>query len=104
MNFPNRVPVLAKPQDGSSMRKVSSALKIFSVLLASIGTSLRHPKVTILTAQGHEFLFQNLRFRIAERPAYHCVAPKRSRDRMLEPSNRPSYNTRAAVHGPQFCY
>src|SRR3977135_2365232 len=45
MNFPKRVPVLAKPQDGSSMRKDSSALKIVSLLRASIGTSLRNRRV-----------------------------------------------------------
>src|SRR5579862_8262188 len=36
LNLPNLVPVFAKPQDGSSMRKDSSAQKIFSVLCASI--------------------------------------------------------------------
>src|SRR5579863_4272374 len=36
LNLPNLVPVFANPQDGSSMRKDSSALKIFSVLCASI--------------------------------------------------------------------
>lgn len=36
INFPNRVPVLAKPQDGNSMRKLSSALNIFSLLYVSI--------------------------------------------------------------------
>src|SRR5258708_8112686 len=58
MNFPNRVPVLAKPQDGSSIRKVSSTLRILSVLLTSIGDLSSASKVTILTAQGHAFLFQ----------------------------------------------
>src|SRR5207302_8233649 len=40
MNFPKRVPVLAKPQDGSSMRNVSSAAKTLSLAGASMRTSL----------------------------------------------------------------
>src|SRR5580658_7577964 len=32
MNFPKRVPVLAKPQEGSSMRNISSAAKTLSVV------------------------------------------------------------------------
>src|SRR5437588_4712974 len=40
MNFPRRVPVLAKPQDGSSMRNVSSAAKTLSLAGASMRTSL----------------------------------------------------------------
>src|SRR6266852_9870507 len=60
INFPKRVPVFAKPQDGSSMRKVSSASKICFVLRASIGGPLSESKVTILIVQGHEFLSENL--------------------------------------------
>src|SRR5579862_7687408 len=36
MNFPKRVPVLANPQDGSSMRKPSSASNTFSLIPAFI--------------------------------------------------------------------
>src|ERR1035438_3739515 len=60
MNFPKRVPVLAKPQDGSSMRKDSSASKILSLFRASIGRLFSNSQGTILTAQDHEFLSRNL--------------------------------------------
>src|SRR5437870_2729645 len=40
MNLPNRVPVLANPHEGSSMRNVSSAEKTFSLVDESMGTSL----------------------------------------------------------------
>src|ERR1700747_2635703 len=40
MNFPKRVPVLAKPQEGSSMRNVSSAAKTLSLVGESMPTSL----------------------------------------------------------------
>src|SRR4051812_6858792 len=36
MNFPNRVPVLANPQEGSSMRNVSSEAKTLSPVDASM--------------------------------------------------------------------
>src|SRR5579864_2419947 len=63
MNFPKRVPVLAKPQDGNSIRKVSSALKILSLLLTSITKSL----------------FGVLKFRIAERHSITLGRAKRVR-------------------------
>src|SRR5207248_4365920 len=71
VNLPNRVPVFANPQDGSSIRNVSSALQIFSLLRASIGDLSYGVEVTILNIQGHEFLGGNRSFRIAERPLSH---------------------------------
>src|ERR1700751_4678824 len=40
MNFPKRVPVLANPHDGNSMRKVSRAAKTLSLVDESMQTSL----------------------------------------------------------------
>jgi hypothetical protein len=41
MNLPKRVPVFANPQEGSSMRNVSSAEKIFSLVDESMGPLLK---------------------------------------------------------------
>src|SRR5439155_26804738 len=43
MNLPNRVPVFAKPHEGSSIRRLSSAFQIVSVCLCFIVTSSRAP-------------------------------------------------------------
>src|SRR5438270_5981350 len=40
MNLPKRVPVFANPQEGSSMRNVSSAEKTFSLVDESMGPLL----------------------------------------------------------------
>src|SRR5437773_1800869 len=41
MNLPNRVPVFAKPHEGSSIRRLSSAFQTISVCLFFIVTSSR---------------------------------------------------------------
>jgi hypothetical protein len=61
MNFPKRVPVLAKPQEGSSIRNRSSALNTFSFVVVSIRDSPRQQfapamKVTIFVPEDHGFL------------------------------------------------
>src|SRR5438445_12301055 len=43
MNLPNRVPVFAKPHEGSSIRRLSSAFQIVSGCLFFIVTSSRAP-------------------------------------------------------------
>src|SRR5579864_2055602 len=66
MNFPNRVPVLAKPQDGSSIRNVSSAANIWSLLDAFMRTSLRNGRLHSFRRSGHCFLWQFCAFRSAK--------------------------------------
>ena len=66
MNFPNRVPVLAKPQDGSSMRNVSSAAKTLSLVLACMRTSFRDRRLHVLNHSGHGFLWRSCQFRNAK--------------------------------------
>src|SRR6185437_915370 len=69
MNFPKRVPVLANPQEGSSMRNVSSAVKILSLVDASMREPLlgtedysRSPaNVTILFGSLIRFTLRNHR-------------------------------------------
>src|SRR5580692_2277729 len=46
-NLPNRVPVLVKPQEGSSMRKASSALQRESPWLLVIKHLLKHTEHAI---------------------------------------------------------
>jgi hypothetical protein len=63
------------------MRKDSSALKIFSLLPASIVDLSSDSEGTFLYRPGHEFLFENLQFRIAERtPSRPEVQTVRDRD------------------------
>src|SRR5215471_2238816 len=66
MNFPKRVPVLAKPQEGSSIRNVSSAANTLSLVDASMRTSLKERKITTLAACGHGFLGASFGFRTAK--------------------------------------
>src|SRR5215469_6795073 len=66
MNFPNRVPVFAKPHDGSSMRNVSSAAKTLSLVDASMRTSPRNGRLQSYRRGGHGFLGQFFSFRIAK--------------------------------------
>src|SRR5215472_6118449 len=57
MNFPKRVPVLAKPQEGSSMRNVSRAATTFALVDESMRTSNRSGKITIFCSQRSRFSF-----------------------------------------------
>jgi len=68
-NLPKRVPVLAKPQDGTSMRNFSSAWETFSDFGESIATlSIGHegytsarPEVTIFILEYAYFALQNMK-------------------------------------------
>src|SRR5215831_16141307 len=60
MNFPKRVPVFAKPQDGSSMRKVSSAVKTLSLVGESIRTSFLTRRLQLSPGSRHAFFWRNL--------------------------------------------
>src|SRR5450755_1459691 len=90
MNFPKRVPVLAKPQDGSSIRKVSSALNTFSLLPASIRDLSRRNlcrkrrlqsftrQVTDFFKETYSFALHN-RFQLAQ-PAQRSPKREKSKD------------------------
>src|SRR5215472_2486433 len=56
MNLPKRVPVLANPQEGSSIRNVSSAEKTCSLVDEFMGTSLANGRYSPLCAEVTPFL------------------------------------------------
>src|SRR6266576_4181892 len=66
MNFPKRVPVLANPHEGSSMRNVSRAAKTLSLVDEPMQTSLSDGRLQLDLSRRHGFLWQILVFRRAK--------------------------------------
>ena len=86
INFPNRVPVLAKPQDGSSMRKGSSASKIFLLcrVHANLSSATSATKVTIIALTSHESSFAETARSVALSNEQRClVADQRLVETMI---------------------
>ena len=86
------------------MRKVSSASKICLLLRSSIEDLYSESKVTILIAQGHEFLSENLQFRIAERQAQDFEESNGSETETLDRSSGRNLSRPRAGLEQQFCH
>src|SRR6476620_10055265 len=100
MNFPKRVPVFANPQDGSSMRNVSSAEKTFSLVDASMRTPFRNGRLQSYPRRGHGFLWQFCSFRTAKHVLPFIQATKRSQRETSVPTVIESITAYEVKDGP----
>src|ERR1700677_81447 len=94
INFPKRVPVFAKPQEGTSMRKDSSASKILSVWDPSMKTSLWHRRLQSLREEVTHFFRGIGRFALQNAVHRGGEGPNASEGETLGPMEKPGRHSR----------